>query len=192
MENYTIYSDGIWERMLEKYPKLKELAIECNCVENPQKAKEISKQYSHGFGIGRLSDVEQKLGLELVSIEFREEFFLEQVVLTGKAHYKNGAYDYIGPSLNLVMVDFEDSFHDWYQEIKKRNISETASFAELYEVFLEIIKLKLDYQVPYTKLFIRKLLEMSAMPKEDALEMKNYFLEANPTILPEISCELIE
>lgn len=56
------------------------------------------------------------------------------------------------------------------------NMSENSPFQEFYKVFLEVIKLKLDYKVPYTKLFIHKLLETSTMPKEDSLEIKQYFL----------------
>lgn len=33
MGDCTIYSKGIWERMLEKYPDLKELAIKCELIE---------------------------------------------------------------------------------------------------------------------------------------------------------------
>lgn len=192
MVDYTIYSKGIWERMLEKYPDLKELAIKCECENNSQRAQEIMQQFDHSFGSGKLSDIEIKFAIKLASVEFREEFFLKQVVLTGRDHYKNGAGDYARASFDLVLVDFEDSFRDWYKEVRKRNMSQNSSFADFYEVFLDVIKLKLDYKVPYTKLFIHKLLEASEKPKEDSLEIKNYFLKENPELLSEINCELIE
>lgn len=192
MKNYTIYSNGIWERMLKKYPDLKQTAIKCNVQDNPEKAQKISQKYRHNFGDGTLSDDEAQLGSILWSVEFKEKHFLKQVVMTGSFHLANGANDYAIGTLNLVLADFESSFKDWYKEIRKRNLSENASFEEFYEVFLEIIKLKLEYKIPYTKLFIHKLLENSAMPKEDSLEIKNYLLEKYPEILPKVKCELIE
>lgn len=71
-------------------------------------------------------------------------------------------------------------------------MSENASFGEFYGVFLEIIKPKLNYKIPYTKLFIRKLLGNSAQPKEDSLEIKHYLFEKYPEMLPKVKCELIE
>lgn len=192
MGDYTIYSKGIWERMLEKYPDLKELAIKCECENNSQRAQEIMQQFEHSFGIGKLSDIEREFAIKLAGVEFAEEFFLKQVVVTGRNHYENGAGDYAIASFDLVLVDFEDSFRDWYKEVQKRNMSQNSSFADFYEVFLDVIKLKLDYKVPYTKLFIHKLLEGSEKPKEDSLEIKNYFLKENPELLSEINCELIE
>lgn len=192
MENYTIYSRGIWERMLEKYPDLREHAIKCECESNPQKAQEIRQQFRHSFGIGKLSDIERHFASILCDIEFREQGFLNLVVSSGSFHYANGAGDYAKASFSLVLTDFEDSFRDWYKEIQKRHMSEHSSFAEFYEVFLDIIKLKLDYKIPYTKLFIRKLLKNSANPNEDSSEIKSYFLEENPNMLPELKDELIE
>ena len=58
---------------------------------------------------------------------------------------------------DLVLEDFEESLKDWYKEIRKRNMNENSSFQEFYKVFLEVIKLKLDYKVPYTKLFILEI-----------------------------------
>lgn len=192
MSDYTIYSEEIWKRILEKYPSIKELAIKLGIENNPERAKEISERYDHNFGFPNLNDDERELAVELLTAEFREVFFLKQIVATGKEHYKNGAGDYAMAAFDLVLVDFEDSFKDWYHEVRKRNISENASFAEFYEVFLDVIKLKIEFKVPYTKLFIHKLLENSAMPKEDSLEIKQYFLTKNPEILPELEEELIE
>ena len=158
MANYTIYSKGIWERLLEKYPNLRELAISCGCENDPQQAQKIRQQFRHSFGIGKLSDIERKFANKLANLEFTEGSFLKYVVLTGSNHNKNGANDYAMASFNLVLADFEESFKEWYKEIQKRNMDENSSFKEFYEVFLEIIKLKLDYKVPYTKLFIHKLL----------------------------------
>lgn len=180
MENYTIYSNEIWERMLEKYTDLKEVAIKCNVQYSPEKAQKISQKYRHNFGFGTLSDDEVKLGRILLYVEFAEANFLRQVVTTGSFHFANGADDYATSSFSLVLADFENSFKDWYREIQRRNISKNASFGEFYEVFLEIIKLKLEYKIPYTKLFIHRLLEMSASPEEDSLEIQHYFLEKCP------------
>lgn len=192
MADYTIYSKGIWERILEKYPKIKELSIKLGIENNPLRAEEIKKAYSHNFGIFVLTDDERKLAVHLQTAEFAENGFLRQVVSTGKFHLENGADDYAIAAFELVLADFEESFKDWYKEIRKRNMSCNSSFQEFYEVFLEIIKLKLDYKIPYTKLFIHKLLEGSKNPKEDSLEIKQYFLKENPDILSEVKCELIE
>lgn len=192
MADYTIYSKGIWERILEKYPTINELSTKLGIENNPERAKEIKKAYKHNFGIFELNDDERKLAIHLETAEFRESGFLRQVVSTGKFHLENGANDYVIAAFDLVLADFEDSFKEWYKEIRKRNMSENSSFEEFYEVFLEIIKLKLDYKVPYTKMFIHKLLENSAMPKEDSLEIKQYFLKENPDMLSEVKCELIE
>lgn len=182
----TIYSDEIWERMLEKYPKMKEAAIKCGVVNNPDKAHEISKLFNHNFGLGILSDDEHELGLELKIIQMKEKFFVDHVAMIGTFHHENGADDYAIASLELIINDFEDSFNDWRNEIKKRNISQNASFSELYMVFLDVIQLKIKYKVPYTKLFVRKLLNNSAMPREDLLEVKEYFLKEDPKLLPEL------
>lgn len=192
MENYTIYSNGIWERMLEKYPDLREVAIECGCENNPQKAQKIRQQFSYSLGIEVLSETERKLASKLTNIEFREVFFLKNITITGSFHNKNGAVDYTMAAFDLVLADFEETFKDWYKETLKRNMNGYSSFQEFYEVFLEVIKLKLDYKVPYTKLFIRKLLKNSTMPKKDSLEIKQYFLKENPDMLAEIKCVLIE
>lgn len=192
MGDYTIYSDGIWERMLEKYPELKEKAVQCGVENNPQKAQELRGKYKSYEERKLLTQTERNLAMTLGNVEFKEIGFLRQVVITGSLHHANGAGDYTMASFELILADFEESFQDWYKEIRKRNISENTSFEQFYEVFLDVIKLKLDYKVPYTKLFIHKLLENSAMPKEDSLEIKQYFLKENPEILPEIKCELIE
>ena len=144
------------------------------------------------MGDGTLSDDEIELGRILWYVQFLEETFLKQLVVTGSLHFANGANDYTTASFDLVLADFESSFNDWCEEVRRRNISEKESFGEFYEVFLEIIKLKLKFKIPYTKLFIHRLLESSAMPKEDSLEIKQYFLEKYPEMLPEIRCELIE
>lgn len=192
MADYTIYSNGIWERMLEKYPDLKELAIKCSCEKDPQKAKKIRDKIRGSFGSKISSCWERKLANCLASIEFREYKFLRQVILTGTQHYNYGSGDYVQASFDLVLADFDDSFNDWYTEVKKRNMSESSSFEEFYNVFLDVIKLKLDYKIPYTKLFIHKLLENSDKPKEDSLEIKNYFLRVCSELFPEIRSELIE
>lgn len=192
MENYTIYSNGIWERMLEKYSELKVAAIKCNVQYNPEKAQKISQKYRNNFGIGTLLDTEVELAIILCFVESAEENFLNQVVMTGSLHFANGADDYAIASCNLILADFESAFKDWYQEIRKRTMSENASFGEYYEVFLEIIKLKLNYRIPYTKLFIKQLLKFSTHPQEDSLEIRDYLLKNYPEMLPEVKCELIE
>lgn len=192
MINYTIYSESIWKRMLDKHLNLKELAIQCGVEKKPQKAKEIREKYRHNFGLTELSDTQRNLAAKLASVEFVESYFLEHVVLTGKFHYENGANDYANAAFDLVLADFEDSFRDWLREVQKRNLNETSSFAEFYEVFLDVIKLKMDYKVPYTKLFIRKLLKNSSMPKEDSLEIKQYFLKNSPELLLEVKEDLVD
>lgn len=192
MADYTIYSNEIWEQMLEKYPDLRDLTIKCGCENDPQKAKKIRDKIRGSFGSKISSCWERKLANCLASIEFREYKFLRQVILTGTQHYNYGSGDYVRASFDLVLSDFNDSFKDWYTEVQKRNMSENSSFEEFYNVFLDVIKLKLDYKIPYTKLFISKLLENSDKPKEDSLEIKNYFLRICPELFPEIRSELIE
>ena len=192
MERYTIYSKGIWERILEKHPDLKALAIKCGCENNPQKAQEIREAYKHSFGFGKLSEVERQFAIRLVTVEFKEDTFLKHVVSTGTFHNQNGASDYAMAAFDLVLIDFEASFKEWYIEIQKRNMLENPTFQEYYELFLEIIKLKLDYKIPYTKLFIQKLLQCSAAPKEDSLEIRNYLEQHHPDVLLEVKNELIE
>ncbi|MCI8914941.1 MAG: hypothetical protein HFF38_12690 [Lawsonibacter sp.] len=192
MAKYTIYSKGIWERILDKHPDLRELALKCGVENNPQKALEIRQECKYNFGFGKLTDIERDLGIKLQIVEFIESGFLNQVVITGKFHEENGAFDYSAAAFQLVLSDFENSFKDWYREVRKRNMIETSSFAEFYDVFLEVITLKMEYKIPYTKLFIRKLLENSSNAKADSLEIKQYFLSKSPEILPELIEELIE
>lgn len=184
----TIYDKGIWERILEKR-NLKELAMEMGVYENPEKAKEMMKEFRHNFGIGKLSKKERDFCTELLSAKFVEQDLLHMLVVTGNEHYSAGANDYVVPTMNLVLVDFNNSFEDFIHEWEKRGMKiETMKFSEAYEIFLDVIKLKLKYQVPYTKLFIRKLLEFSpdCFKKEDSLEIKQYFLEKYPDLLPEL------
>ena len=74
---------------------------------------------------------------------------------------------------------------------KKGENLEKMSFKRAYEIFLEVIELKLQYKIPYTKLFIRQLLKMSSAPKEDSIEIKTYFLENDPTMFENVSQELL-
>ncbi len=79
MADYTIYSNGIWKLMLEKYPDLREVAIECGCENDPQKVQKIRQQFSRSCEIEVLSETERKLASKLVSIEFCEIFFLKHI-----------------------------------------------------------------------------------------------------------------
>lgn len=189
----TIYDPDIWERILEKH-HLKNFAIELGVDKNPQKAKEMMETFNHGFGLGRLSKKQQQFCSKLVSVKFAEQDFLNILVSTGTQHYSVGANDYMMSSMELVLLDFESSFKEFIYECQKREKSiDNISFSEAYDIFLDVIKLKIKYQVPYTKLFVRKLIELSpeCFKREDSLEIRQYFLEKNPKLLIEIQNELI-
>lgn len=190
---YTIYDNDIWERIIEKY-HLKDLAMELDVYKNPQKAKEMMSTFSHGFGIGKLSEKQRDFCTRLTSIKFVEQNLIHMVAATGRQHYSVGANDYVVASMNLVLSDFENSFEDFIYECKKRGKNiDNIKFEEAYEIFLNVIKLKIKYQVPYTKLFVRKLIELSpeCFKREDSLEIRQYFLEKNPKLLSEIETELV-
>ncbi len=190
---HTIYDDGIWQRIIEKH-NLKEIAIKLDVYQNPQKAKEMLNIFKHGLGYGKLSEIEKDFCTQLISIEFVEQDLLEMLVVTGSMHYSVGAGNYVEASMHLILEDFESSFEDFLYECKKRGKKiDNIKFSEAYEIFLYVIKLKIKYQVPYTKLFVRKLISLTpeGFKKENSLEVKEYFLEHNPKMLPEIQGELI-
>lgn len=190
---YTIYDDGIWKRIIEKH-NLKELAIKLDVYESPQKAREMVKTFKHGFGNGKLSEIQKDFCTHLITVEFVEQNLIEILVTTGSQHYFVGAGDYVKASMHLVLEDFERSFEDFLYECKKRGKKiDNIKFSEAYEIFLYVIKLKIKYQVPYTKLFVRKLISLSSecLKKENSIEIKEYFLEHNQKMLPEIQDELI-
>ena len=171
---YTIYDDGIWQRIIEKH-SLKELAIKLNVYQNPQKAREMVKTFEHGFGNGKLTETQKDFCMHLISIEFAEQNLLEMLVVMGSEHYSVGAMDYVGASMHLVLEDFERSFEDFLDECKKRDKKiDNIKFSEAYEIFLYVIKLKMKYQIPYTKLFVRKLINLSpeCLKKEDSIGIK--------------------
>lgn len=189
----TIYDEDVWKRIIEKH-NLKEQAIELGVYDNPQKAKEMRSIYEHGFGLGKLTEQQRNFCTHLVTLEFAEQDFLDMIVFTGNQHCSVGAKDYVEASMRLILADFESSFKDFITECKKREKNiENIKFSDAYEIFLYVIKLKMKYQIPYTKLFVRKLLELSpeCFKQEDSLEIKQYFLEKNPEMLPEIQSELV-
>lgn len=188
----TIYDVGTWERILDKHPDLKELAIKVGVENNPEKAKEIREKSMHNFGIGALSKTEQELAIHLASTEFIEQHFFNMVVAKGSFAHRVGADEDALVSFDLILADFDWTFKDFINTCKKKGEDlEKMSFERAYEIFLEVIELKLEYKVPYTKLFVRQLLKMSSAPKEDSIEMKTYFLEKDPTMLENISQELL-
>jgi len=188
----TIYDVGTWERILDKHPDLKELAIKVGVENNPKKAKEIREKAMHNFGIGALSETERKLATRLATTEFIEQNFLNMVVAKGSFAHRVGADEDALVSLDLILADFNQTFKDFINTCKKKRENlEKMSFNRAYEIFLKVIELKLEYKVPYTKLFIRQLLKMSSAPKEDSIEIKTYFLENDPTMFENISQELL-
>lgn len=190
---HTIYDDGIWQRIIEKH-NLKEIAIKLDVYQNPQKAKAMLDVFKHSFGYGKLSEIERDFCRQLLIIKFIEQDMLEKLVLIGSEHYSVGARDYVEASMHLILEDFERSFEEFLYECKKRGKKiDDIKFSEAYEIFLYVIKLKIKYQIPYTKLFVRKLISLSpeCFKKEDSLEVQKYFLEHNPKMLPEIQDELI-
>lgn len=188
----TIYDEGIWNRILDKHPDLKELAIEVGVENNPEKAKELKTLFKHNFGFGKLTETEKKLARHLLSTEFIEQGFLEGAVLKGCFAHSAGVDEDALSALNLVLADFNWTFMEFVDTCKKKGENiENMSFKRAYEIFLEVIELKLQYKVPYAKLFIRQLLKMSSCPKEDSIEIKTYFLENDPTMFENVSQELL-
>lgn len=188
----TIYDKGIWNRILNKHPDLKELAIKVGVENNPEKAKEIKNLFKHNFGSGKLSETEKIFARHLLSTEFIEQGFLNGAVLNGSFAHSVGADEDALAAFNLVLADFDWTFKDFIDACNKKGEDlETMSFKRAYEIFLEVMELKLQYKVPYTKLFIRQLLKMSSAPKEDSIEIKTYFLENDPTMFENISQELL-
>lgn len=189
---YTIYDEGIWERVLERYPKLNQCAIEAGVDKNPQKAREIKKRYFRNLIGNGLSENEQAMAIELSLAEFWEQQFLQLLVVKGSFACSAGQHeDAVGP-FKMIMMDFEWSFRDFIEICRKRNEDlEHMSFERAYKIFLEVIALKLEYKVPYTKLFVRRLLEMSQCKENDTFEIKTYFMHKAPEILPELSKELL-
>ena len=67
-----IYEKKNWQRVLKKYPRLKNLATRANVLNSPQKAKEISCKYRNNNSRHTLSAIEQMLAVELKVVEIRE------------------------------------------------------------------------------------------------------------------------
>lgn len=191
--SYTIYDEKIWPRILEKHSDLKDLAIKAGVKNNPQKAREIKAKFKNNLGrTDILSETEVQLAIRLSATEMVEQSFLDMVVLKGSMAYNVREYGDALSAFDMVLEDFNWMFKDFIKTCKKRNIDlNNIPFAKAYEVFLEVIQLKLEYKVPYTQLFIRKLLSMSYCKEKDILEIKDYFSENDPLMLKEISCELL-
>lgn len=190
--SYTIYDEGIWERVLERYPNLKKYAIEAGVDKNPQRAREIKKRYFRALIGNGLSETEQAMARELSLAEFWEQQFLQLLVVKGSLACSAGQYEDAAGPFKMILMDFEWAFRDFIEICRKRKEDlEHMLFERAYEIFLEVIALKLEYKVPYTKLFIRRLLEMSQCRDEDALEIKTYFLKNVPEMFPELSEELL-
>ena len=190
----SIYDEKIWERMLEKHSDVKALAVELGVENEPEKAREIRNEYfKTNLGINStLSEAEKELALKLDTVEFLEERFLSMVVSRGRFAQSVGADEDSGAAFKLVLEEFEWTFRDFIEVCEKKNEDiRTISFKRAYEIFLEVIQLKLEYKVPYTKLFVRKLLSMSSDKEADCLEIRNYFLESESIMLEEISQELL-
>lgn len=187
----TIYDEGIWERILEKHPDLKEAAIKVGTENNVERAKEIRRAFGNNFGIGKLSKEEQDFAIRLSSVEFIEQGLLRGIVARGRFAHSVGADEDTAVSFKMVLEDFEWTFRDFLKTCKSRNKKlEELSFQEMYEIFLDEMVLKMEYKVPYTKLFVKRILEMSEC-KEDVLEIKTYFLQNDSEMFPKISEELL-
>ena len=95
-------------------------------------------------------------------------------------------------ALSIIRDDFYCTFREFEKACQKRNENiENIPFHKAYEIFLEIIVLKLEYKVSYTKLFVKKLLAMRWDKLKIALDIQSYFLEKDPAMLKEISQELL-
>lgn len=187
-----IYDKNIWPRILDKYPDIRELATELGIENDPEKAQQIRLNAMRNFGLDSLSSKERKLATHLSSAEFIEANFLKMVVTKGTFATKAGAIEDANASFELVLSDFNWTFKDFINTCEKKGEDiEKISFARAYEIFLDVIVLKMEYKIPYTKLFIRQLLKMSRTPKEDSIEIKKYFLEHDSTMLENVSQELL-
>lgn len=189
---YTIYDEDIWKRIIEKH-NLKNLAIELGVYENPEKARQMMKEFYHNFGLDVLTERESHFCTLLSMVKFVEQNYLDMLVSTGSQHASTGEIEYVVATENLILDNFNSSFRDFLIECEKRDIDlESIKFSEAYEIFLQVIKLKMKYKDLYTKLFVRKLLEIfqDCFKKDDALEIKQFFLKEDPKMLLELIEEL--
>lgn len=188
----TIYDKDVWKFILDKYPELRELVIDLGIQDKPEVAKELRNKHKGFMKLGELTEKERKLVNKLFSIEFVEQNFLDMVVAKGTSAHSVGADEDAIVAFDLVIDDFKSSFNDFIRLCESKNLDiEHISFQEAYEIFLEVIILKMEYKIPYTKLFIRQLLKMSNQQKQDSIEIKNYFLKHDVELLSKISSELL-
>ena len=191
--SYTIYDEEIWPRILEKHSDLKALAIKTGVENKPEKARKIKIKFKDNLGrTDILSETEIELAINLSATEMVEQSFLDMVVLKGSMAYNVEEYGDALSAFDMILEDFDRTFKDFITTCKKRNIDlNNIPFDKAYEVFLEVIQLKLKYKVPYTKLFIRKILNMSRYKEKYILEIKDYLAKNDPIMLKDISCELL-
>lgn len=190
---YTIYDYDIWGGIIEKH-NLKNLAIELGVDKNPQKAKEMMEMFRYNFGAGKLTKKQRKFCNSLTIIIFMEQHFLDALIFVGTEHLLGGAYDYVQASMDLISSDFGSCFRGFICECEKRGIDiYNINFAEAYEIFLDVIKLKIKYKVPYTKLFVKKIIELfpECLRKEKSLEIRQYFLKRDINLLSEIKDQFL-
>ena len=187
----TIYDKDVWEFVLDKYPDLRELVIDLGIQDKPEIAKELRSKHKVFKEFSKISEKERMLVNKLYSIEFYEQYFLDKVVNRGRFAHSSGADEDALLSFDLVIEDFNRSFNDFIRLCENKNVDiKHISFREAYKIFLEVIILKMEYIIPYTKLFIRQMIKMSDQQEQDSIEIKNYFMQNDTALLSEISSEL--
>lgn len=70
----NISDEKVWKRLLEDYPKLKELAIKAGVENNPQRAQELNACFAINCGDGVVqSEAEEELAMYLFCRDFDEK-----------------------------------------------------------------------------------------------------------------------
>lgn len=192
---YTIYSEEVWKRILDDYPDFKVIAIELGLADEPQRAQKLKEDYFKHMGSSKFSKLEQEFCNRLASIQFVENDMFRLIISRGKEAMDVGDTEDAVSSFDLILMDFNITFEAFLREIKRRKAKDIneLKFAEIFPIFLDTIKVKLDYKIPYTKLFIRKLLKLTpdVFKDEKIFEIKEYFAKEDSLMLMEIQEELV-
>ena len=183
----TIYDRDAWKFILEKYPKVKRLATELGLQNRPQKVEEMVERFKGFTRAEEFTQKEQELLSSLIILEFSQQEFLPLIEERGSMANLVGAEEDSEAAFQVALVAFDDAFNDFLRICKKRKLYvEYMSFYDAYKIFLEAIVLKMEYRIPLTKLFIKRLLEMRDDKEEFSIEIKKYLLEHNIEIFTSI------
>ena len=188
MKEVTIFDEDIWPIILEENIALKDLAKSLGMEKDPIKARKMYDEY-HGkiTKMLELTKEEQAFVIELCSLVMVKQNLTSLLVMKGTFATQTGNSEDATGAFLMLLDDFEASFNSFLKEVQKRNIDfSNISFEKAYEIFLEVIVLKKNVIVPYTKLFIAKLLEFSMNKEEDEKEIREVIIRKYPDIYNEI------